>query len=176
MGLIVQATSHGIMMIWMGEEIGEYKERTPGVAKLDWNLIGERADNSNAINNEQLQFYQDVIHLRKQNYALIAPNFEFIYEHIENQILTWYRWYDQTNENDSESNHVIVVCNWSSNIYETYDIPNIPFDGHWYEWLNHDKEYLVRDKKLTVDHFIDHTARIFIYQKRTTDGNKRSTA
>ena len=39
MAFAIQATSYGLMMIWMGEEIGEYKEKTPGVAKLDWSLI-----------------------------------------------------------------------------------------------------------------------------------------
>ena len=176
MALIVQVTSYGIVMIWMGEEIGEYKEKTPGVAKLDWSLIEKRSDNSNAINNEQFQFYKDVIHLRRQNFALLAPNFEYIFEHMDDRILAWYRWNDTTNENDSHSNHVIIVCNWSSTNYETYDILNIPHDGQWYEWLNNDKEYHVQGSKLTIDNFLDHTARILIYQKKRADGNDRSSA
>ncbi|CAF4393626.1 unnamed protein product, partial [Adineta steineri] len=140
MAFAFQATSYGLMMIWMGEEIGEYKEKTPGVAKLDWSLIEDREDNSNAINKEQLQYYKDVIQLRKLNPALTTPNLEFIYDHIDNQIMAWYRWNTTDNDIQKQENHVVTVCNWSSTIYEKYEILNMPRNGKWYEWLNNDKE------------------------------------
>jgi 1,4-alpha-glucan branching enzyme len=172
MAFVVQATSYGLMMIWMGEELGEYKEKTPGVAKLDWSLIQDREDNANAINKQQLQYYKDVIQLRKSNLALTTPNFEFIFEHIDDQILVWHRW-NTINEN---ANHVIVICNWSSTTHETYTILNIPQNGRWYEWLNGDKEYLVENNKLIVDNVIDHTARIFVHEMKKCDDEKRSLA
>ncbi|CAF0732391.1 unnamed protein product [Adineta steineri] len=176
MAFAFQATSYGLMMIWMGEEIGEYKEKTPGVAKLDWSLIEDRVDNSNAINKEQLQYYKDVIQLRKLNPALTTPNLEFIYDHIDNQIMAWYRWNTTDNDIQKQENHVVTVCNWSSTTYEQYEILNIPRNGRWYEWLNNDKEYIAENNKLTIDNFIDHTIRIFIYQTKRCDNDKRSTA
>ncbi len=176
MALVIQATSFGLMMIWMGEELGEYKEKTPGAAKLDWSLIEDREDNANAINKQQLQYYKDVIQLRKLNLALTTPNFEFIFEHIDDQILVWHRWKAVDENADSQGNHVIVVCNWSSTTHETYAILNIPRNGKWYEWLNGDKEYLVENNKLIVDNFIDHTARIFVYEMKKSDDGKRSLA
>jgi 1,4-alpha-glucan branching enzyme len=176
MALIIQATSYGLMMIWMGEELGEYKEKTPGVAKLDWSLIEDREDNSNAINKQQLQYYKDIIQLRKLNLALTTPNLEFIFEHENDQIMVWHRWNATNNDNDQEDNHVVVMCNWSSTVYENYEILNIPRNGKWYEWLNNDKEYVVENNKLIIENFIDHTARIFIYQMKKCDDDKRSVA
>ena len=176
MAFTLQATSYGLMMIWMGEEFGEYKEKTPGVAKLDWSLTENREDNANAINKEQLQYYKDVIQLRKLNLALTTPNLEFIYEHIDNQIMAWYRWNTTINDIPKQENHVIIVCNWSSTTYEKYEILNIPRSGKWYEWLNNDKEYIVENNKLTIDNFIDCTTRIFIHQMKRCDNDKRSSA
>src|ERR1700722_18511582 len=70
MAFTIAATSYGLIMIWMGEEIGEYKEKTIGIAKLDWSLIEDREDNSNAINKQHLQYYKDIIQLRKLNLYL----------------------------------------------------------------------------------------------------------
>jgi 1,4-alpha-glucan branching enzyme len=177
MAFAVQATSYGLMMIWMGEELGEYKEKTPGIAKLDWSLIEDREDNSNAINKEQLQYYKDVIQLRKLNPALTTPNLEFIFENVDDQIIVWHRWNATVENTDHQGNHVIVVCNWSSSTHESCEILNIPRNGRWYEWLNDDKEYLVENNKLIIDNFLDHTTRIFIYQVKNCDNDvKRSSA
>ncbi|CAF1326036.1 unnamed protein product [Adineta ricciae] len=174
LGLAIQATAFGLMMIWMGEEIGEYKEKTPGVAKLDWSLIEDREDNSNSINREHLQYYKDVIQLRKRNAALTTPNLDFIYEHTDNQILVWYRWNNETDKSRIQENHVVVVCNWSSQTYEKYEIFNMPRNGHWYEWLNNDKEYLVEHNKLIVENLMDHSARIFVYELKRCEDDQRS--
>jgi 1,4-alpha-glucan branching enzyme len=175
MAFTLQATSFGLMMIWMGAEIGEYKEKTTGVAKLDWSLIEDREDNSNAINKQQLQYYKDVIQLRKLNLALTTPNFEFVFENIDDQIMVWHRWNSPIYDPHKQGNHVIVVCNWSSSTYATSEILNIPRNGRWYEWLNNDKEYLVVNNKLIVDNLIDHTVRIFIYEVKKTIEEKHSS-
>ncbi|CAF1378155.1 unnamed protein product, partial [Rotaria sordida] len=177
MAFAIQITSFGLVMIWMGEEIGEYKEKTPGTAKIDWTLIEDREDNSNAINKEQLQFYKDVIHLRKSNAALRRPNLEFIYEHEDNQIMAWHRWNTVVDDDQKQENHIVIVCNWSSsNTYETYEILNMPRNGRWYEWLNNDKEYMVENNKLILNDFIDHSVRILIYECKKSDNDKRSLA
>ncbi|CAF4143271.1 unnamed protein product, partial [Rotaria sordida] len=177
MAFAIQITSFGLVMIWMGEEIGEYKEKTPGTAKIDWTLIEDREDNSNAINKEQLQFYKDVIHLRKSNAALRCPNLEFIYEHEDNQIMAWHRWNTVVDDDQKQENHIVIVCNWSSsNTYETYEILNMPRNGRWYEWLNNDKEYMVENNKLILNDFIDHSVRILIYECKKSDNDKRSLA
>jgi len=172
MAFALQATSYALMMIWMGEEIGEYKEKTPGVAKLDWSLIEDREDNSNALNKQQLQYYKDVIQLRKLNLALTAPNLEFIFEEENDQIMVWHRWNSPAHDPHKQGDHVVVVANWSSTIYEKYEILNIPRNGKWYEWLNDDKEYVVENNKLTIENFIDHTVRIFVYEdKKSVEKN-----
>jgi 1,4-alpha-glucan branching enzyme len=173
MAFALQATSFGVMLIWMGAEIGEYKEKTPGTAKIDWSLIEDREDNSNAINKRQLQYYKDVIHLRKLNLALTTPNFEFIFEHENDQIMCWHRWNPPVHDPHKQGDHVVVVCNWSSTRYEKYDILNIPRNGKWYEWLENDKEYLVENNKLIIENFIDHTVRIFIYQVKKSVEERR---
>jgi 1,4-alpha-glucan branching enzyme len=174
MAIALQATSFGLMMIWMGEEIGEYKEKTPDVAKLDWGLIENREDNSNAINKEHLQYYKDVIHLRKLNLALTTANLEFIFENEDDQIMAWHRWNSPAHDPHKQGDHVLIVCNWSSSItYDKYNILNIPRNGKWYEWLNKDKEYIVRNNKLIIENFIDHTVRIFIYQLKKSVEEKR---
>ncbi|CAF0807602.1 unnamed protein product [Adineta ricciae] len=164
MAFTIQATSFGLMMIWMGAEFGEYKEKTPGIAKLDWSLIEDREDNSNALNKKQLQYYKDVIELHKLNLALTAQNLEFIFEEENDQVMAWHRWNSAVHDPHAEGNHVIAVCNWASKTYEKYEVLNVPRNGHWYEWLNDDKEYLVENNKLVIDDFVDHTVRVFVYQ------------
>jgi 1,4-alpha-glucan branching enzyme len=173
MAFTLQATSYGLMMIWMGAEFGEYKEKTPGIAKLDWTLIEDREDNSNFINKEQLQYYKDVIQLRKLNLALITPNLEFIFENEDDQIMVWHRWNSPKHDPHKQGDHVVAVCNWSSTTYEIYEILNIPRNGKWYEWLNNDKEYLVENNKLIIDNFIDHTVKVFIYEIKKHVEKKR---
>ncbi|CAF0848588.1 unnamed protein product [Rotaria sordida] len=164
MAFAIQATSFGLMMIWMGAEIGEYKEKTPGIAKIDWTLIEDRDDNSNAINKKQLQYYKDVINLRKLNLALTSPNLEFIFEDECDLILAWHRWNPPIYDIHNQGDHVIIICNWAPITYEKYEILNIPRNGRWYEWLNNDEEYIVENNKLIIEDFKDHSVRIFVYQ------------
>ncbi|UJR36722.1 hypothetical protein I4U23_029438 [Adineta vaga] len=173
MAFTIQAASFGLMMIWMGAEFGEYKEKTPGIAKLDWSLIEDREDNSNALNKNQLQYYKDVIQLRKLNLALTTTNLEFIFEEENHQIMAWHRWNSPIHDPHKQGDHIVAVCNWSSTTYENYEILNIPRNGHWYEWLNNDKKYLVENNKLIIDNFIDHTARVFVYEVKKSVELKR---
>ncbi|CAF1263617.1 unnamed protein product, partial [Didymodactylos carnosus] len=148
-----------------GEELGEYKEKTPGVAKIDWSLIDDRNDNSNWLNKQHLQFYKDLIHLRKSNLSLYTENVEFLYENSEDGLMLYYRW---NGHEIKQGEHLIVLCNWSSKTYPinnetSLEIPNIPKNGKWYDWLNENQEYNVENNILKVDSLKDHQARIFIF-------------
>ena len=176
MALVIQATSFGLMMIWMGEEIGENKEKTPDVAKIDWSLIEDREDNSNSMNKEHFQYYKDVISLRKSNSALLKSDLEFIFEDQSDLILAWHRWNSSIHDNHKQGEHLIVVSNWASISYKKYEVLNIPLNGKWYEWLNNDKEHVVENNKLIIEDFIDHTARIFIYEMKKNEKEKCASA
>lgn len=176
MAFTVQSTAFGLMMIWMGMEIGEYKEKTPGMAKIDWSLIEDREDNSNAINKEQLQYCKNVIYLRRSNPALTTPNFEFIFEDESRYVLAWHRWSPPVDDTQEHGNHVVIVGNWAQVAHENYQVSNIPFNGLWYEWLNNNKEYKVENNILTINNLKDHTARVFIYQvKRKVEETPATT-
>jgi len=92
LGVVLQMTSIGIPMIWMGEEIGEYKEKTIGIAKVDWSLISDREDNSNQINKNLLGFYQGLVRLRKGNRAFFSTNLDFFHEDHDAKVLAYQRW------------------------------------------------------------------------------------
>ena len=92
LGVVIQMTSIGIPMIWMGEEIGEYKEKPPDVAKIDWTLIDDREDNSNQLNKNLLAFYRGVVLLRRRNKAFFQTNLLFIHEDHNAKVLAYQRW------------------------------------------------------------------------------------
>ena len=172
MAFAVYSSAFGLMMMWMGAELGEYKERTQGQAKIDWSLIENRPDNSNAINKEHLQYCKDVIHFRKSNSAMVSPNLEFIFENLDDKIMAWHRWADASEERKQEENHVVIVCNWSADrTFDRYEITGIPCNGSWYEWLNNDQEYIVENQTLIIESFIDHTARFFVFQKKKNNNS-----
>lgn len=69
-----------------------YKEKTPGVAKIDWSLIADREDNENYLNKSMLQFYREIFNLHRDNKALRSNNLNFIHEDHENHVLVYHRW------------------------------------------------------------------------------------
>ncbi|CAF4159753.1 unnamed protein product [Rotaria sp. Silwood2] len=132
LGVVLQMTSIGIPMIWMGEEMGEYKEKTPDVAKIDWYLIAEREDNSNNINKSLLAFYRGLVRLRKENKAFFQTNLDFTHEDHNAKVLAYQRW-----ANSGE--RVVVVVNLSGHFLTHYPVPNMPTNGWWHEWtFNYD--------------------------------------
>ncbi|CAF0930610.1 unnamed protein product [Adineta steineri] len=127
LGVVLQMTSIGIPMIWMGEEIGEYKEKTCGVAKIDWSLLDDHEDNSNQLNKTLLGFYRGLVRLRKGNKAFFSTNLEFIHEDHDAKILAYQRWADS-------GERVVVIVNLSGTFLANYRVPNIPANGWWHEW------------------------------------------
>jgi len=127
LGVVLQMTSIGIPMIWMGEEIGEHKEKTIGMAKIDWSLIADREDNSNQINKSLHAFYHGLVNLRKGNKAFFSTNLEFIHEDHDSKVLAYQRWADS-------GERVVVIVNLSGSFLAGYRVPNIPANGWWHEW------------------------------------------
>lgn len=74
-----------------------YKEKTIGVAKVDWSLIADREDNSNHINKSLVAFYRGLVRLRKSNRAFFTTNLTFLHEDFDAKVLVYQRWY-VTNE------------------------------------------------------------------------------
>jgi len=69
-----------------------YKEKTCGIAKIDWSLIADREDNSNEMNKKLLAFYHGLIDLRKGNKAFYTTNLEFVHEDHDAKVLAYQRW------------------------------------------------------------------------------------
>lgn len=73
--------------------MSRYKEKTIGVAKVDWSLIADREDNSNQINKTLLAFYRGIVNLRKTNKAFFTTNLDFLHEDHDAKVLAYQRWY-----------------------------------------------------------------------------------
>jgi 1,4-alpha-glucan branching enzyme len=128
LGVAILMTAVGVPLIWMGEEFGEYKPKTPESAKIDWTLLGHD------LNRSLFEYYKGLINLRKQNHALYTENIDFIHENPETKVLAYSRWND-------EGSRVVVVANFSENFLAGYHVPNFPNGGTWHEWTgNYDVE------------------------------------
>ena len=69
-----------------------YKEKTIGVAKIDWSLVADREDNSNQLNKNLLAFYRGLVQLRKSNKAFYSTNLTFLHEDHDAKVLVFQRW------------------------------------------------------------------------------------
>ncbi|CAF0785050.1 unnamed protein product, partial [Didymodactylos carnosus] len=155
LGVVIQMTAMGIPMIWMGEEIGEYKEKSPGVSKVDWSLIEDRPDNSNAQNKALVAFYRGLVHLRKGNKAFFTTNLEYIHEDGNAKVLAFQRWSDT-------GDRVVVIINFSQNFLAGYTVPNLPCNGCWHEWtFNYDLNNANNEVILDL---AEHEAKILVWR------------
>ncbi|CAF1350040.1 unnamed protein product [Rotaria sordida] len=154
LGVVLQMTSIGLPMIWMGEEIGEYKEKTIGIAKIDWSLITDREDNSNQINKALLSFYCGITGLRANNKAFFTTNLDFIHEDHNSKLLAYQRWADS-------GERIVVIANLSGHFLAHYCVPNIPANGWWHEWtFNYDVK--VENNEVYLD-IAEHEAKILVW-------------
>ncbi|CAF0788075.1 unnamed protein product [Rotaria sp. Silwood1] len=154
LGVVLQMTSIGIPLIWMGEEFGEYKEKTIGTAKIDWSLIADREDNSNQMNKKLLNFYRGIIRLRENNKAFFTTNLNFIHEDDNTKVLVYQRWADS-------GERVVVIANLSENFLAQYHVPNMPANGWWHEWT-FDYNVKVENNEVHLD-IAEHEAKILVY-------------
>ncbi|MGM3307770.1 alpha-amylase family glycosyl hydrolase [Anabaena sp. WFMT] len=149
LGAALLMTAVGVPLIWMGEEFGEYKHKTPESSKIDWKLMG------NDLNSSLFEYYKGLIGLRKNNHALYTENIDFFHENAETKVLAYSRWND-------EGSRIVVVANFSDNFLAGYHIPNFPANGKWHEWTgNYDIES--GDDGIITD-LGSYEAKVFVWQ------------
>ncbi len=149
LGAAILMTSVGVPLIWMGEEFGEYKYKTPDQAKIEWPLL------ANELNHGLFEYYKGLIALRENNQALYTENVSFFHENLDAKVLAYIRWND-------EGSRIVVVANFSDNFLAGYQLPDFPENGKWHEWTyNYDVE--VGDNNLIAD-LGPHEAKVFVWQ------------
>jgi len=149
LGAVLLMTAIGVPLIWMGEEFGEYKRKTPDQSKLEWPLLG------NDLNQSLFEYYKGLIALRKHNHALYTENINFFHEDPDNKVLAYIRWNDQ-------GDRVVVVVNFSDQFLAQYQISNFPEAGTWHEWtLNYDVEAGDEGVKLDLG---EYEAKVLVWQ------------
>jgi len=148
LGAAILLTAVGVPLIWMGEEFGEYKPKTPDSAKIDWTLLG------NEHNRGLFEYYKGLINLRKGNHALYTENIEFFHENPEAKVLAYTRWND-------EGSRVVVVANFSENFLGGYQVSGCPA-GKWHEWTS-DYDLESGDEGLMTD-LGAYEAKVFVWQ------------
>lgn len=136
LGAAILLTSVGIPMIWMGEEFGEYKEKSTESNKINWSLL-EHTENKNLF-----EYYKNLIILRKTNTGLQTANISFFHEDAEKCVLAYRRF-------DENETGAVVVLNLSDERLENYTVENFPSGENWHEWTkNFDVE--ISENKLTT--------------------------
>lgn len=126
LGAAVTLTAVGVPMIWMGDEFGEFSEKSMEATPLHWELL------ENKRNADLYHYYSGLIYLRKTTGALKTENIEFIHLDSERKVLAWKRW-------DDNGSQVVVVANFSDDDLSDYTVPNWPADGDWHEFtFNYD--------------------------------------
>ncbi|HEY9639748.1 MAG TPA: alpha-amylase family glycosyl hydrolase [Coleofasciculaceae cyanobacterium] len=149
LGVALLMTAVGVPLIWMGEEFGEYKQKTLESSKIDWQLM------SNDLNRGLFEYYKGLIKLRKSNPALYTEKIDFFHENVEAKVLAYTRWND-------EGSRIVVVANFSGDFLAGYHVPHFPANGKWHEWTgNYDIES--GDDGLLID--LDaYAAKVFVWQ------------
>ncbi len=137
LGVATMMTSFGLPMILMGEEFGEYKEKTTEQNKINWQLLSQE-DNRDLFN-----YCKNLIAFRKQHPALRSDNLTFIHENIEKNVLAYLRW-------SEAGDKVVTVLNLSNEPLANYRLPNFPEDGVWQE-INKNIPLEVQEGTLVLD-------------------------
>lgn len=112
LAVVVLMTANGIPMVWMGEEFGEYKYRTPNQSKIDWSLL------LNEENRHLRDFYREMIGLRTAHPQLRSDEVEFLHSNAESGVLAYAR--------GAGEDRVFVVLNVSETEHRGYRIPELP--------------------------------------------------
>ena len=143
-------TAMGIPMLWMGEEFGEYQQKSEDVTKprkINWSLL------SSDQNHDLFEYYQKLIALRQQTPALQSDNIKFFYENADNKVLAYSRW-------DEQNSHVVVVANFSDQNLNQYKISDFPTAEYWRDWVSN-QEVKSGEDGLVTD-LPNYTAKIFV--------------
>ncbi|MEH2329165.1 alpha-amylase family glycosyl hydrolase [Nostoc sp.] len=145
-------TAMGIPMLWMGEEFGEYQQKSEDVTKprkINWSLL------SSDQNHDLFEYYQKLIALRQQTPALQSDNIKFFYENATEKVLAYTRW-------DEQNSHVVVVVNFSDQNLNQYKISDFPTAEYWRDWVSN-QEVKSQEDGLVTD-LPSYTAKIFVLQ------------
>ncbi|MEH2124296.1 MAG: alpha amylase C-terminal domain-containing protein [Nostoc sp.] len=137
-------------MLWMGEEFGEYQQKSEDVTKprkINWSLL------SNGQNHDLFEYYQKLIALRQQTSALQSDNIKFFYENAAEKVLAYSRW-------DEQNSHVVVVANFSDQNLNQYKISGFPTAEYWRDWVSN-QEVKSGEDGLVTD-LPSYTAKIFV--------------
>jgi 1,4-alpha-glucan branching enzyme len=147
LGLGIIMTSPGIPMLFQGQEF------------LSW----QPWDDQKPINWEQLKrfpkyfrFFCDLIRLRtnenSQTNGLCGENIQIIQCNNQTKVLAYRRW-----SKTDGSDNIIVVANFSCNIYHSYTI-GFPVFGKWHIRLNSDSNSYSDSNDFECTHCYDATA------------------
>ncbi|MEH2157849.1 alpha-amylase family glycosyl hydrolase [Nostoc sp.] len=145
-------TAMGVPMLWMGEEFGEYQQKSQDVTKpqkINWSLL------SSDQNHDLFEYYQKLIALRQQTPALQSDNIKFFYENADEKVLAYTRW-------DEQNSHVVVVANFSDQNLNQYKISDFPTAECWRDWGGN-REVESGEDGLVTD-LPSYTAKIFVLQ------------
>lgn len=137
LGVAILMTSVGVPLIWMGEEFGEYKDKTLESSKINWQLL------DNDLNQNLFEYYKGLISLRRSNRALWTENIDFFHENSDDKILAYTRW-------NEEGSRLVVIANFSDTFRAGYQISNFPANGKWHEWTGN-YEIESGDDGITID-------------------------
>ena len=121
LGMALVMTAVGVPMIWMGEEFGEFSEKSMDPRPLHWELL------KNEPNADLQRYVSGLVYMRKTVGAFKTENIEFFHLDPEQKVLAWKRW-------DDGGSQVAVVVNFSDNSLGDYHVPNFPDDGDWHEY------------------------------------------
>ncbi|MGF1936835.1 MAG: alpha-amylase family glycosyl hydrolase [Nostoc sp. ChiQUE02] len=149
---VLLMTAMGIPMLWMGEEFGEYQQKSQDVTKpqkITWSLL------SSDQNHDLFEYYQKLIALRKQTPALQSDNIQFFYENADDKVLAYTRW-------DEQNSHVVVVANFSDQNLNQYKISHFPTGEYWRDWIGNQEVESGEDGLITD--LPSYTAKIFVLQ------------
>ena len=136
-GAAIVMTAMGIPMIWMGEEFGEYKEKSLDPSPLDWTIL------DNDKNAGLLKYYKGLVALRRENAALRSDNISVFHENTDDNVLGYMRWHEMGAQ-------VAVIVNCSDSYIADYEIMDLPEDGQWHEWTQN-FDVSVENGRLTMD-------------------------
>jgi 1,4-alpha-glucan branching enzyme len=149
---VLLMTAMGIPMLWMGEEFGEYQQKSEDVTKpqkITWSLLLDDQ------NYDLFEYYQKLITLRQQTPALQSDNIKFFYENADDKVLAYSRW-------DEQNSHVVVVVNFSERSLNQYKISDFPTTEDWRDWVGN-REVKSGEDGLVTD-LPSYTAKIFVLQ------------
>ncbi len=140
LGVIIQMTTPGVPLVWMGDELGQASAKTATTLEpnpIDWSLLEQE------LNRDLFEFYKSLIHFRRQTPALQTSDIEFFHTNDADQVMAYVRWHEA-------GNRVVVVANFSDRAFPGYTVPYFPMDGDWYDWLG-DRHLKATDHQLILD-------------------------